>query len=88
VTGVQTCALPISNTRYHTRANGWPDHERYAGAFPFATGDIPLDRPDASLSGAERAGKQLFMGACISCHDRAKVLDAGAAWQPVAPQRP
>jgi len=77
-----------ANTRYHTAANGWPDHERYAGAFPFATGDIPLDRPDASLSGAERAGKQLFMGACISCHDRAKVLDAGAAWQPVAPQRP
>jgi cytochrome c oxidase cbb3-type subunit 3 len=77
-----------ANTRYHTAANGWPGHERYAAAFPFATGDIPLDRPDASLSGAERAGKQLFMGACISCHDRAKVLDAGAAWQPVAPQRP
>ena len=76
------------NTRYHTRANGWPDHERYAGAFPFATGEIPLDRPEASLTGTERAGKQLFMGACISCHDRAKVLDAGAAWQPVAPQRP
>jgi cytochrome c oxidase cbb3-type subunit III len=76
------------NTRYHTRANGWPDHERYAAAFPFATGEIPLDRPEASLTGAERAGKQLFMGACISCHDRAKVLDAGAAWQPVAPQQP
>jgi cytochrome c oxidase cbb3-type subunit 3 len=69
------------NTRYHTRANGWPEHERYAAAFPFATGAIPLDRPDASLTAAERAGKRLFMGACISCHDRAKVLDAGPGWE-------
>ena len=74
------------NTRYHTRANGWPEHERYAAAFPFATGAIPLDRPDASLTAAERAGKRLFMGACISCHDRAKVLNAGAAWQPAKPK--
>jgi len=76
-----------ANTRYHTSASGWPGHERYAAAFPFATGDIPLDRADASLSEGERAGKDLFMGACISCHDRAKVLDAGAAWQPVTPSR-
>lgn len=69
------------NTRYHTAANGWPDHERYTAAFPFATGDIPLDRPGASLSERERAGRQLFMTSCISCHDRARVLDAGAPWQ-------
>ena len=69
------------NTRYHTAANGWPDHERYAPAFAFATGEIPLDRPDASLSETERAGKQLFMTSCISCHDRARVLDPGAPWQ-------
>ena len=70
------------NTRYHTAANGWPQHERYAAAFPFATGEIALDRPDASLSKPEREGKALFMSACISCHDRARVLDAGAPWQP------
>lgn len=70
------------NTRYHTAANGWPGHERYASAFAFATGEIALDRPDASLSKPEREGKALFMSACISCHDRAKVLDAGAPWQP------
>ena len=70
------------NTRYHTAANGWPEHERYASAFPFATGEIALDRPDASLSRPEREGKALFMSVCISCHDRAKVLDAGAPWQP------
>jgi cytochrome c oxidase cbb3-type subunit 3 len=74
------------NTRYHTAANGWPDHERYAAAFPFATGDIPLDRPDASLTERERAGKRLFMGACISCHDRSKVLDAGAPWERADPR--
>jgi cytochrome c oxidase cbb3-type subunit 3 len=69
------------NTRYHTAANGWPEHARYAAAFPFATGEIALDRPDASLSPQERAGKALFMGTCISCHDRARVLDAGAPWK-------
>jgi cytochrome c oxidase cbb3-type subunit 3 len=68
------------NTRYHTAANGWPEHERYAAAFPFATGEIALDRPDDSLSAPQRAGKALFMGACISCHDRARVLDAGPPW--------
>ena len=25
------------NTRYHTDANGWRDHERFSAAFPFAT---------------------------------------------------
>jgi len=68
------------NTRYHTAANGWPEHERYAAAFPFATGEIALDRPDDSLNAPQRAGKALFMGACISCHDRARVLDAGPPW--------
>jgi len=70
-----------TNTRYHTAANGWPEHERYAPAFSFATGEIALDRAEASLSAEERAGKALFMSACISCHDRARVLDAGAPWK-------
>ena len=69
------------NTHYHTAANGWPRHERYASAFPFATGEIPLDRPDASLSKPEREGRALFMSACISCHDHARVLETGAPWQ-------
>lgn len=69
------------NTRYHTPQNGWPEHERYAAAFPFATGEIPLDRPEASLGEAQRSGRRLFMSACISCHDRANVLASGDAWQ-------
>ena len=75
------------NARYHTPGNGWPRHERYASAFPFAAGEIALDRPEASLNKSERAGRQLFMSACISCHDRAKVLVAGAAWQAATPGR-
>ena len=76
------------NTRYHTPQNGWPRHERYAAAFPFAAGEIPLDRPEASLSDAERAGRRLFMSACISCHDRAKVLADGEAWQSAPGRKP
>jgi cytochrome c oxidase cbb3-type subunit III len=68
------------NTRYHTAANGWPGHERHAAAFPFAQGVIALDTPAEQLSPAQQGGRQLFVNACISCHDRARVLDAGPAW--------
>jgi cytochrome c oxidase cbb3-type subunit 3 len=68
------------NTRYHTAQNGWPDHERYAAAFPFATGALALDSAPEQLSATARAGRALFMASCISCHDRARVGEAGAAW--------
>lgn len=68
------------NTRYHTAANGWPDHERHARAFPFARGEIALDTPVEQLSAAQVDGRRLFMGSCISCHDRARVDDEGPAW--------
>ena len=68
------------NTNYHTKENGWPDHERYAEAFPFATGKITLDTPADELSTEQRAGRRLFMSACVSCHDRAKVNNEGAPW--------
>ncbi len=66
--------------RYHTQANGWPRHQRYAAAFPFATGEIPLDTPWEVLTPEQRRGRRLYMGACISCHDRARVLHPGAVW--------
>ncbi len=69
------------NTRYHTAENGWPGHERYASAFPFAQGLIPLDAPPGSLSARERAGRDLYLATCITCHDRAAVNDAGPAWE-------
>jgi len=74
--------------RYHTPANGWAQHDRYAAAFPFATGDIPLDRSWESLSAEQRRGKRLFLASCISCHDRARVTDEGAAWESLAVSYP
>ena len=69
-----------TNTRYHTAANGWPGHERHAAAFPFARGKIALDTPIEALTPQQLAGRQLFMKTCISCHDRAHVIDEGPAW--------
>jgi len=76
------------NTRYHTEENGWPDHQRYRHAFPFALGEIPLDTPAEQLSEAQRHGKRLFMNACITCHDRAKVKKEGTIWEPRAVSYP
>jgi len=69
------------NTRYHTAANGWPNHERYAAAFPFATGKIPMDTPWEQLTPQQAAGKRLFLSACVSCHDRAHVGNEGLPWE-------
>lgn len=70
-----------TNTRYHTVENGWPNHERYLIAFPFALGDIPLDTPWQDLTAEQQQGKRLFMSACVTCHDRANVLDEGVMWE-------
>lgn len=70
------------NTRYHTIGNGWPNHERFASAFPFAQGDIAIDTPVESLTPEQVAGRILFMNSCITCHDRAQVNDEGNAWEP------
>lgn len=68
------------NTRYHTAANGWPEHERNKLAFPFATGAIALDTPWDALNEEQRKGKRLFLSTCISCHDHARTEDPGPAW--------
>jgi cytochrome c oxidase cbb3-type subunit III len=69
------------NTRYHTRENGWPDHERHAEAFPFARGQVAVDTPWDSLSPAQQRGKRLFMSTCITCHDHGRVQQPGAVWE-------
>jgi cytochrome c oxidase cbb3-type subunit III len=76
-----------ANTRYHTPANGWPGHERYEAAFPFARGELAIDAPEASLSRRELAGRALFLTTCITCHDRGRANDAGPAWQKSAESR-
>lgn len=69
------------NTRYHTPENGWDNHERYRPAYPFATGEITLDTPVEHLSPEHAAGRRLFMGACVSCHDRGRVLSDDVTWE-------
>jgi cytochrome c oxidase cbb3-type subunit 3 len=77
------------NTHYHTAANGWPDHKRrYGAAYPFALGKIPLNTPWDKLTPQQREGKRLFMSGCITCHDRARVRDPGAIWDPRAVSYP
>lgn len=66
---------------YHTPENGWENHQRYAAAFPFASGDLPLDTPWEELTASQKQGKRLFMAACISCHDRSRVRNEGAIWE-------
>jgi len=72
---------PRFNTHYHTRENGWLDHDRYRDAFPFALGEVALDTPWEQLNAAQQRGRTLFMQACISCHDRAKVEQDGSIWE-------
>lgn len=74
------------NTRYHTPENGWPDHERYAAAFPFVLGTLALDAPEERLDAAQRAARRLFMSACITCHDRATARADGPVWQRASPR--
>jgi cytochrome c oxidase cbb3-type subunit III len=69
------------NTRYHTEANGWFNMERYASAFPFALGKIPLDTPWEKLTPEQADGKRLFMTSCVSCHDRAKENNGKLLWE-------
>ncbi len=57
------------NTHYHIPANGWYGHERYRDAYPFALGEIPLDRPWEALTPTQRRGRRLFMRSCITCHE-------------------
>ena len=68
------------NTRYHTPENGWPDHERYRIAYPFATGVIPLSRSWESLSPEEADGKRLYLNSCVSCHDRSARTTDDIVW--------
>lgn len=69
------------NTRYHTAANGWPEHERYRDAYAFATGEIGLDTPRDQLDARQVAGKQLYLASCVSCHDRGRAGKDDVAWE-------
>ncbi len=68
------------NTAYHTSENGWPEHERYAAAFPFANGALATDAPEHLLSADQRRGRTLYLNACVTCHDRGRVASDGPTW--------
>ena len=40
-----------------------------------------MDRPWSELSAVQQRGKRLFLGSCITCHDHARTLDSGPAWE-------
>jgi cytochrome c oxidase cbb3-type subunit 3 len=69
------------NTRYHTVENGWANHERYIAAYPFALGEIPLDVAWDELTNIQVVGKKMFLTSCISCHDRAYVMNGTLKWE-------
>jgi cytochrome c oxidase cbb3-type subunit 3 len=69
------------NTRYHTEANGWPNHERYQVAFPFATGEISVSGPWESLTAEQTQGKRMFLDSCVTCHDRGTPASQEPAWE-------
>jgi cytochrome c oxidase cbb3-type subunit 3 len=68
------------NTRYHTPENGWPDHERYRSAYPFALGEVALTVAADSLNPDLQRGRELYLNSCISCHDRGKPVADQVTW--------
>jgi cytochrome c oxidase cbb3-type subunit 3 len=71
----------LQNTQYHTAQNGWANHQKYSDAFPFALGEIAIDLPWQDLTAEQQLGKRIYMASCITCHDRAKVIDEGVMWE-------
>jgi len=70
------------NTSYHTAENGWPNHQQYAPAFPFALGELAIDELAEQLSPEQLLGRRIFMQSCVTCHDRGRVIDEGDIWDP------
>lgn len=80
-------AQPVKR-RYHTAENGWPDHERYQSAFGFVSGEIDIEMLEQDLSPEQQHGRQLFLSACVSCHDRINTENDSPVWEPRAVSYP
>lgn len=76
------------NTRYHTVQNGWPEHERFAAAFPYVKGELGLSVADTELTPEQRAGRKLYLSSCISCHDIAGQSPMSPTWEAEAVSYP
>lgn len=70
-----------ANTRYHSPKNGWPKHERYRSAFPFALGELTLDFPIEKLTDAQKAGRALYLSTCVGCHERGRLDSNDTRWE-------
>lgn len=66
---------------YHTAENGWLNHQRYSEAFPFVDGSIGVGTGWQQLDAAGRRGKELYLSACITCHDQPNNADAPPMWE-------
>jgi cytochrome c oxidase cbb3-type subunit 3 len=69
------------NEKYHSVENGWIDHDRFAAAFPFIEGTVGVDTPWEDLDARQRYGKELYISACISCHDQANSAAGDTVWE-------
>jgi cytochrome c oxidase cbb3-type subunit III len=69
------------NTYYHTAENGWPDHAKYYRAFPFVNGDISLSRSMDHLNAEQRAGRQLYITHCVTCHNPGTGAGEEGTWR-------
>jgi cytochrome c oxidase cbb3-type subunit 3 len=69
------------NTRYHIAENGWPNHDRYAAAFPFVHGEISIGTPVEALTPTQQGGRKLYLSACITCHDPPRALPHEVVWE-------
>ena len=72
---------PAADEKYHSPENGWDNHERYSAAFPFVDGTISLEEPLDELTPAQRAGRDLYVSACVSCHDQPNSAGGEAIWE-------
>ena len=79
---------PDTGEKYHSPENGWEDHEQYRAAFPFVDGSISLRTPLDQLSAEQRAGRELYASACVSCHDQPNTGGGGVTWEPRAVSYP
>ncbi|UCD67121.1 MAG: c-type cytochrome [Betaproteobacteria bacterium] len=73
---------------YHTAANGWEKHQRYKAAFEFASNTLRIDKQWKDLNPEQRVGKQLFLSACITCHEPRSIDDAPLQFEPRAVSYP
>jgi cytochrome c oxidase cbb3-type subunit 3 len=72
---------PDADARYHSPENGWENHDRYSAAFPFVTGELSLSTPLDELDATQKAGRELYVSACVTCHDQPNSSGGEAIWE-------